>query len=368
MLQILQFDLDGQKLTKSAGFPDIVEKSNKYLKMVVSGIPEGFFATAYFILSWETTSVYNIVLDSGECYIDEYLTTLPENPSEYFDYTISVSIAAVNSEGIRITSNPETIKIVKSNFSSETTNTPEIPKSQYDEYVYIVTQEAERAEKAVENIEGAEEKAQNALEIAEQAKERADSAKGVYVGEGDMPDGYDLQIDPTGEALLVDNEMSDTSENVPKTKVVKAYADETAKELRVYVDETADELLNRVYPVGSIYMSVNATEPFALFGGTWKQLKDRFLLGAGDSYAAGETGGEATHMLTTAEMPTHSHGIKQHTTSTSGIAGVTRAIASDSVVDADYTWRASAVAPSGDSVAHNNMPPYLAVYMWQRVA
>ena len=200
------------------------------------------------------------------------------------------------------------------------------------------------------------------------AKVWIDNVNGVYVGGGEMPDSAVIQIDPEGEAMTLDNAMSDTSENVPKTKVVKAYVNETAEELRGYVDETAEELLNRVYPVGSIYMSVNATEPSALFGGTWKQLKDRFLLGAGDSYAAGETGGEAAHMLTTAEMPTHAHGIKQHTTSTSGIAGVTKAIASDSLVDADYTWRASAVAPSGDSVAHNNMPPYLAVYMWQRVA
>lgn len=133
MLQILQFDLDGQKLTKAAGFPDIVEKSNKYLKMVVSGIPEGFSATAYFTLSWETTSVYDLVLDGGEGYIDEYLTTLPENPSEYFDYTLSVSVAAINSDGVRITSNPVIVKVDKSNFSSETTNTPQIPENQIEE-------------------------------------------------------------------------------------------------------------------------------------------------------------------------------------------------------------------------------------------
>lgn len=57
---------------------------------------------------------------------------------------------------------------------------------------------------------------------------------GIYVGSGEMPDGYDIQIDPEGEALLLDNEMSNTSENVPKTKVVKAYVDAVAKESVTY--------------------------------------------------------------------------------------------------------------------------------------
>jgi hypothetical protein len=132
-LQILGFNLDGQKLTKAKDFPDVVSNSNKYLKMVVDGIPNGFVATAYFILSWDTTGVYNLVLQNGEAHIDEYLTTLPKDPSEYFDYTLSVSIAAVNVDGVRITSNPVIIKIDKSNFSSETENTPQIPKNQLEE-------------------------------------------------------------------------------------------------------------------------------------------------------------------------------------------------------------------------------------------
>ena len=62
-------------------------------------------------------------------------------------------------------------------------------------------------------------------------------------------------------------------------------------------------LLDMAHPIGSIYRSVNATNPATLFGGTWEQIKDCFLLSAGDTYAAGSTGGEATHKLTVAEMP-----------------------------------------------------------------
>jgi hypothetical protein len=53
--------------------------------------------------------------------------------------------------------------------------------------------------------------------------------------------------------------------------------------------------LETVYPVGAIYMSVNPTSPASLFGGTWEALKNRFLVGAGDTYAVNATGGATTH-------------------------------------------------------------------------
>lgn len=131
---------------------------------------------------------------------------------------------------------------------------------------------------------------------------------------------------------------------------------------------TDDEAANkgyvdlRAYPVGAIYQSTVETSPASLFGGTWEQLKDRFLLGAGDSYSAGDTGGEATHKLTTAEMPKHTHTlgnpVGQETGSASGYLW-SQKIAS---------WGSMETKSSGGSEAHNNMPPYLAVYMWKRVA
>ena len=66
-------------------------------------------------------------------------------------------------------------------------------------------------------------------------------------------------------------------------------------------------LLNLVYPVGSIYWSSNNINPATLFGGTWAQIKDRFILAAGDSYSNGATGGAATVTLTVSNMPSHSH-------------------------------------------------------------
>ena len=69
----------------------------------------------------------------------------------------------------------------------------------------------------------------------------------------------------------------------------------------------ANNLVDLIYPVGSIYMSVNNVSPAVFIGGIWTQIKDTFLLTAGDKYSAGSTGGEATHTLIKDEMPSHSH-------------------------------------------------------------
>ena len=124
-----------------------------------------------------------------------------------------------------------------------------------------------------------------------------------------------------------------------------------------------NDLANKLYPVGSIYMSVNATNPTELFGGTWERLKDRFLLAAGDSYAAGSTGGEAEHTLTVDEMPSHGHKYDKLWTENPG----NNQLASGS---AGYSLKFSKNTTSGltgGDEPHNNMPPYLAVYMWKRI-
>ena len=121
-------------------------------------------------------------------------------------------------------------------------------------------------------------------------------------------------------------------------------------------------ILDLVYPIGSIYMSVQNVSPATFIGGTWERLKDRFLLGAGDTYAAGNTGGEATHVLTIDEMPSHTHKLDR------GNYGNLRreeiAYSNGESVQSD-SW---GVQSTGGGQAHNNMPPYLVVYMWKRTA
>lgn len=127
-------------------------------------------------------------------------------------------------------------------------------------------------------------------------------------------------------------------------------------------------ILDNVYPVGSIYMSVNSTNPKNLFGGTWEQIQGKFLFGMNSSYPAGSTGGEITHRLTAAEMPTHAHYMASG--NASGDSTWTPNAGSylvDSVTSDKTTWWAQiGMDNAGGSEAHNNMPPYLSVYIWKR--
>lgn len=124
-------------------------------------------------------------------------------------------------------------------------------------------------------------------------------------------------------------------------------------------------ILDNVYPVGSIYMSVNSTNPKNLFGGTWEQIQGRFLFGMNSSYPAGSTGGEITHALTIDEMPKHIHTI--YYPNAGGPYGKAN-ICYPEGSDTNMTWCAEMcrTAPTGGGAAHNNMPPYLSVYIWKR--
>lgn len=170
-------------------------------------------------------------------------------------------------------------------------------------------------------------------------------------------------------------------------------------------------------------MSVVETNPSELFGGVWESIQEKFLFGAGTTYSAGATGGEATHTLTETEMPSHTHTMSGSTNAAtpSGmrVSGSTSSSGSHShSVDdrwtgstssgswlargsgsPDYRWGPTSRSTStgyagshshtinasisggshshtinaslgstGSGQAHNNMPPYLAVYMWRRTA
>lgn len=128
------------------------------------------------------------------------------------------------------------------------------------------------------------------------------------------------------------------------------------------------------YPIGSIYMSVMNINPRLLFGGTWEQLENRFLLGAGSSYTNGSTGGEANHTLTVAEMPSHNHTQSQHRhkeankySSGSGSASAYVYSSNRTAVDHYTDYQTPTINNTGGGQAHNNMPPYLVVYMWKRI-
>ncbi|MGN0775384.1 MAG: phage baseplate protein [Candidatus Ventricola sp.] len=169
-------------------------------------------------------------------------------------------------------------------------------------------------------------------------------------------------------------------------------AEGTYKGYRIYDAGNKPTALDlNIYPVGCIYMSVVSTSPASLFGGTWERLKDRFLLGAGDSYAAGSSGGAATVALSLAQMPQHGHAVyvwdnagttgnayyyngqtkTTHTGARLYNSSASEWIASGSTASAAGSGRGDPSGGTnlvGSGSAHNNMPPYLAVYMWKRVS
>ena len=123
------------------------------------------------------------------------------------------------------------------------------------------------------------------------------------------------------------------------------------------------------FPIG--FGGFFQTDPSTIYSGTtWEQKKDVFILAAGTAYPAGSTGGEAKHVLTKDEMPSHYHDVYSEGSGT-GI-GTNRIeynswnTSSTKAPDGD-SWGVKTMA-TGGSKAHNNMPPYFAMPFWVRTA
>ena len=165
----------------------------------------------------------------------------------------------------------------------------------------------------------------------------------------------------------------------------------------------ATMLLDLTYPVGSIYWSKNATNPSYLFGGTWEQIKDTFILAAGSNYKINTSGGAATHTLTTSQLPSHTHGVGTYVVTgafelrpsagggtvynnTNGAIIAEANNGSQSWLNSSQLVEKTATTDivklyaksgqgfsgssgsTGSGTAHNNMPPYITAYCWERIA
>ena len=134
---------------------------------------------------------------------------------------------------------------------------------------------------------------------------------------------------------------------------------------------------DEIYPVGSIYMSVNNTNPSTLFGGTWSQIaQGRTLVGVDtndtDFNTVKKTGGEKTHILTVEQMPTHKHPVVYD--------GNKKPVNLNAVGSANSygltNWNTTALSVGaemygndvGGGQAHNNLQPYFTCYIWCRTA
>ena len=149
-------------------------------------------------------------------------------------------------------------------------------------------------------------------------------------------------------------------------------------------------LRDLLYPVGSVYISTSSTEPSTLFGGTWQALENRFLMAAGSAYPAGEEGGQATHTIALSELPAHTHGFSGTTgtesrSHTHGFTAVQRNTALTTLGSGNFGYESASEDTEEENQSHTHsfsgttasagsgspmalLPPYLAVYMWERIS
>lgn len=135
--------------------------------------------------------------------------------------------------------------------------------------------------------------------------------------------------------------------------------------------------LERIYPIGSYFITESTTTPASMFGGTWVKVKDRFLLGLGDTYyTIGNEGGASTVTLTTDQMPSHTHQEMLSNGQWNYEAVYSRGGTVDTnegaaITNLSVTGNKGAyayVGYTGGGQAHNNMPPYRVVNIWRRTA
>ena len=178
---------------------------------------------------------------------------------------------------------------------------------------------------------------QNAINTEKSAREQADTT---------------LQQNINAETTRATDKETELKNDIDGTKT------SILNEIKAWVNETQ-------HPIGSIYITTTNVSPSNIFGGTWEQLKDRFLLACGDKYNPGTTGGEAEHTLSIDEMPSHYHETADN-----------KILANDqddypisfmNGTNARISQNARATLSTGGNLPHNNMPPYITVYVWKRV-
>nr|DAJ33038.1 MAG TPA: baseplate protein [Caudoviricetes sp.] len=145
------------------------------------------------------------------------------------------------------------------------------------------------------------------------------------------------------------------------------------------------EVFLAVYPVGSIFLSTDGTEPAELYGGTWEQIKDVFLLGASDTYPAGSTGGSTAHEheyklgfmwrfgalvgYPTSAIDTYNYKTQSWNNNNKKVNDGQYTLANDGF-SSTYGEKSGGQTYSvtGNTASSSSIPPYYSVYIWRRVA
>lgn len=201
-------------------------------------------------------------------------------------------------------------------------------------------------------------------------------------GDGKAPKWKDLALPIVGNGTLT-IQKNGTS--------IGTFSANTSSNQSINIEvPTNQNIVDLIYPIGSIYLTLNQTNPAILFGGEWEQIKDKFLIGVGDSHNLGNNYGSNTknlshthavqdHILTIAEIPEHTHktGIQGHNsfdyTTDKGDGGNTAVVLFNQTAGV-------ATSSTGGGGAHNHgnttsqlsstfdiTPASVAVYIWERI-
>ena len=206
---------------------------------------------------------------------------------------------------------------------------------------------------------------------------RVNNGLAMYTGTGDNAIDPDTTLDEliltnknspiSGKSVYIrtifHGGKSDTSD---KAQIAIPYDEKMFVYRRYYKNKSWSQWYSSAldaYPVNSIYISYSHTSPAELFGGTWARIEDRFLWGCKSTESIGATGGESAHTLAVDEIPSHSHPF----------------ISTNEYSSTSGGWKNPAWGPgsnttaaitgfTGGGAAHNNMPPYIQVSIWRRIA
>lgn len=247
---------------------------------------------------------------------------------------------------------------------------------------HSATTATQSATSAEQNANSASQSATTATEKANEAKQYADEAKASagLVGQDVTQlkqDVRNLQTSVNENTYDISSLNTSVNENTSDISSLNTKADNNTSQI-TSLHSIIVAYWKTLYPIGSIYISTSPTfDPQTAWGGRWKKTADgRCLIGANDTYPIGSIGGEAEHTLTDSEMPLHRHGAGRYTGYELANAGIKGADSSSQPVYQALIANTNSVEYSnkletntaGLGVAHNNMQPYLAVYIWERTA
>lgn len=271
------------------------------------------------------------------------------------------------SQSATIASNSATTATEKAESAEQSANTATQKANSASKSATVATTKASEAQTS----------ATNAKQYADEAKE---SASLVGQDVTDLKNRVSsLESDNVTNKSNISNLQSDVSNLESDNSVNKR--DISNLKNRVSTNEsnisdlqtTISNYWKTLYPVGSIYISTTSTfNPNTAWGGTWVKTADgRCLIGANSTYPLGSTGGEAKHTLTENELPLiegHALGVSTYGSASSGHFKIKKENPCALNAGTGNNDLSDVYFGFGGNLSHNNMQPYLAVYMWKRTA